>query len=87
MSPRTASVSDKDRKSVSPRHTQNILPNASPGHQPSTSSPLVQRDKDNGQDAPAAKVARTDMPAAASHSYGGGTSDIPPKIEEGIEPD
>jgi len=86
MSPRTSSVSDRSRKSVSPRHTQSILPNVSSeaGHQACLLSTLAQPDKGNGQDLHASKVARTDT--AASHSYGGGTSDIPPKIEEGTEP-
>ncbi|KAF2685514.1 white collar [Lentithecium fluviatile CBS 122367] len=88
VSPRTSSVSDKSKKSVSPRHTQNILPHGMSdlGHQASMSSTQVQPDKNNGNHDPhAAKVARMDT--TASQSYGGGTTNIPPKIDEGVEPD
>jgi hypothetical protein len=46
---------------------------------------MAQNNKGSGQDPHASKVARKSD--AASHSYGGGTADIPTKIEEGIEPD
>jgi hypothetical protein len=80
-------VSDKSRKSVSPRHTPNIMPNAlaESGRQASMSSRLAQLDKVVGhQDPHGAKVARLDT--GTSPGYGTETTDIPPKIEEGIEP-
>ena len=92
VSPRTSSQhsqqSDKSKKSASPRHTQTILPNtiAETGQQSSIPSamapPDVKTAHQMSSDAHAAKVAR--MEVAASQGYGGG---IPPKIDEGIEPD
>ncbi|KAF2176351.1 hypothetical protein K469DRAFT_607411 [Zopfia rhizophila CBS 207.26] len=92
VSPRTSSQhsqqSDKSKKSASPRHNQAILPNTIPetGAQSSIPSTLAHGEKRSPQrtnnDSHAAKVAR--MEAAASQGYGGG---IPPKIDEGIEPD
>ncbi|KAF2199756.1 blue light regulator 1 [Delitschia confertaspora ATCC 74209] len=95
VSPRTSSHhSDKStRKSTSPRHTQPILPNtiAETGAQPSIPSTLApgtlppagKRSPHQAMaDHHAAKVAR--MEVAASQGLSGG---VPPKIDEGIEPD
>lgn len=96
MSPRTSSahsVSDKSKKSASPRHNQGNLPNviAETGQKSSIPSTMAQADKnsqfDNNSSNPhAAKIAR--MEVAASQGYNVGPAmDIPPKIEEGVEPD
>lgn len=84
VSPRNsqASQSDKSRKSVSPRHTQTILPNASPemGGQSGGNSSLPHGEKRSSQqvysDMYAAKLARMDMPDSEGF----------PKIDEGVEP-
>ncbi|ORY12027.1 white collar-1 transcript variant 2 [Clohesyomyces aquaticus] len=94
VSPRASSQhsqqSDKSRKSSSPRHNQHILPNnnvGDPSGQPSMSSTTapgtgLQSPQQTNNVSHAAKVAR--MEGAASQGYGGG---IPPKIDEGVEPD
>jgi hypothetical protein len=92
MSPRTSSVSDKSKKSVSPRHTPNVTSNILPSdlseskRQSSISATMAQSDQHQTHyDPHAAKVAR--LETATSLGYGTGTTDIPPKIEESTEPD
>ncbi|KAF2466705.1 white collar [Lindgomyces ingoldianus] len=92
VSPRASSQhsqqSDKSKTSASPRHNQSILPNtlsdtAVQSTIPPTSAHAEKRSpQQSNTDSHAAKVAR--MEVAASQGYGGG---IPPKIDEGVEPD
>ncbi|KAF1966759.1 hypothetical protein BU23DRAFT_311302 [Bimuria novae-zelandiae CBS 107.79] len=99
VSPRTSSaqsVSDKSKKSVSPRHPQSHVQKPLPHviqetvQQPSTSSALAQPDKsgqyDNQYDQHAAKVARLEVTPSQGYRISPAMN-IPPKIEEGIEPD
>jgi len=89
VSPRNSahSVSDKGKKSVSPRHSQPLLPSvlADPKTQPPVPSPLVPGEKrtptQSSADSHAAKLAR--MEATPRGGYGGG---IPAKIDEANEP-
>ncbi|OCK84408.1 white collar-1 transcript variant 2 [Lepidopterella palustris CBS 459.81] len=91
VSPRTPSQhsqqSDKSKTSASPRHNHTILPNVNDtGAQPSIPATLAAADKRTSQqantDSHAAKVAR--MEVGASQGLAGG---VPPRIDEGIEPD
>ncbi|KAF2443969.1 hypothetical protein P171DRAFT_22733 [Karstenula rhodostoma CBS 690.94] len=93
VSPRTSSAqsvaSDKSKKSgASPRHTQSKTPNviSEIGHQLSNPAMAQKSGFDNSSHPHAAKVARLNV--SASHGYSTNTAmDIPPKIDEGIEPD
>ncbi|KAK7193124.1 hypothetical protein DPSP01_007537 [Paraphaeosphaeria sporulosa] len=96
VSPRTSSahsvVSDKSKKSSSsPRHAQSKPPNVSSDNGRLLSNPTMAKVDNNGQfdggsNPHAAKVARMDVPASQAYSTSP-AMDIPPKIEEGIEPD
>lgn len=81
MSPRNsqASQSDKSKKSVSPRHTQSILPNTG-AEAGGSSSSLPHGEKRSSQQVysenHAAKLARIEAPGSEGF----------PKIDEGVEP-
>lgn len=93
VSPRNSSqqsTSDKSKKSVSPRHNQTILPNAisETGQQPSIPSTLAPVENTSQQpthDPHASKVARIET--VTSQGYGVPTANVPPKIDEGLEPE
>ncbi|KAL5396987.1 hypothetical protein PMIN06_013020 [Paraphaeosphaeria minitans] len=101
VSPRTSSahsVSDKSKKSSSsPRHMQSMTlhvtsENGQLSSKPTLAKVNINNNNNNNShfDGPskphAAKVARMDVPASQPYSTGP-AMDIPPKIEEGIEPD